>query len=380
MNARPPIWQVSWFAATLAFGIGTLFVTERWAITAFDLSLLALTIIAIVLRRGDVVPPALLLIPAGAFLQIAANLTVDRWKTGESLLEWLTFASAFWLASQLLADHQVAERFLRAAALAAVLLSVLTMFQQALGPYGYFGSFVYRNQFAAFIESLLPVAILAAIEERRRALWWIAAAAAMFAAVVAAGSRAGTVISFALLFLVPVAASLRGWINRMTLFRLSAGVLLAAGILTFVAGWETIWTRLQEPHPYSLRADLVQSTLNMFAARPWTGFGLGTWSTAYPAFARFDDGTFVNQAHNDWLQWAAEGGIPMLVVMLWIFARAAGPAIRSLWGIGILAVFVHALVDYPFGQRPALAVFFFALLGAASVSRENQRPTGSSSL
>ena len=368
-SQNPPLWQVSWFAATLAFGIATLFVTDRWAITAFDLSLLALTMVAVILRRGDTTPPILLLIPMGALMQIATHVTVDRWKTGESLLEWLTFASGLWLGSQLLSDPRIAERFLRAAALGGVLLAVIAMFQQALGPVGYFGPFVYRNQFAAFLEALLPVAIVAAIEDRRRMIFWIAAAATMFAGVVAAGSRAGTAICFVLLFLVPAAASVQGWITRSALLRFAAAVLAAVAILTFVAGWETIWARLQEPHPYSLREDLVRSTLDMIAERPWTGWGLGTWSTAYPAFARFDDGSFVNQAHNDWLQWAAEGGIPMLLVMLWLVARSGGSAWRSLWGIGMLGVFVHALLDYPFGQRPALAVFFFALWGAVSAVR-----------
>ena len=40
------------------------------------------------------------------------------------------------------------------------------------------------------------------------------------------------------------------------------------------------------------------------------------------------------------------------------------PAVRSLWGLGLMAVFVHALVDYPMQQRPALAMFFFAIAGA----------------
>jgi len=372
---NPPLWLVTWFAATLVFGIATLFVVERWAIAAFDLSLLALTIVAVLLQRGDVRPPILLLVPALALFQIVTARSVDAWNTGESLLDWLTFASAFWLGGHLLASERVAERFLRAAAIGGVMLAVIAMFQQAMGPGGYFGPFVYRNQFAAFLEALLPIAILAAIDDRRRMIWWIAAAAAMFASVVAAGSRAGTAISFTLLFLVPAAASIRGWISRVVFLRFAAAVLVSAAVLTFVAGWETIWARFQEPHPYSLREDLVRSTLDMIAARPWTGWGLGTWSTAYPAYARFDDGSFVNQAHNDWLQWAAEGGIPLLLLMLWVVWRAAGPAWRSLWGIGILAVFVHALLDYPFQQRPALAAFFFALLGAAarryeSVSRE----------
>jgi hypothetical protein len=48
----------------------------------------------------------------------------------------------------------------------------------------------------------------------------------------------------------------------------------------------------------------------MIHDRLWAGLGLGTWSAAYPAYASYDDGTFVNQAHNDWLQWGAEGGLP----------------------------------------------------------------------
>ena len=70
----------------------------------------------------------------------------------------------------------------------------------------------------------------------------------------------------------------------------------------------------------------------MVRDRPLAGFGLGTWSDAYPAYAHFDDGNFVNQAHNDWVQWAAEGGVPFFLIMLAIAALTVRPAIRSLWG------------------------------------------------
>jgi len=49
-----------------------------------------------------------------------------------------------------------------------------------------------------------------------------------------------------------------------------------------------------------------------------------------------------------------------------VAARAVRPAFRSLWGLGLLAVFVHCFIDYPMQQRPALAAFFFALLGILS--------------
>ncbi len=50
------------------------------------------------------------------------------------------------------------------------------------------------------------------------------------------------------------------------------------------------------------------------------------------------------------------------------------PAVRSVWGIGILAVFLHALVDYPF-VRFGLMAWNFALIGALSAAsvREGSR-------
>jgi len=60
-------------------------------------------------------------------------------------------------------------------------------------------------------------------------------------------------------------------------------------------------------------------------------------------------------------------------------AGVVRPALRSLWGVGLLAVFVHCWIDYPMQQRPALAAFFFALLGIAMASgnrRATLRPDG----
>jgi len=101
----------------------------------------------------------------------------------------------------------------------------------------------------------------------------------------------------------------------------------------------------------------------MVRERPLRGFGLGTWSEVYPGFARFDDGLFANQAHNDWAQWAAEGGIPFFLLMVGVAGMAIRPAFRSLWGLGLLSVFLHCCIDYPMQQRPALAALFFAMLG-----------------
>ena len=113
----------------------------------------------------------------------------------------------------------------------------------------------------------------------------------------------------------------------------------------------------------------------MFLARPLTGWGLGTWSSVYPGFAHYDDGTFVNQAHNEWVQWAAEGGILLFLLMLAFAIHLIRPAFRAIWGLGTLAVLLHAFVDYPFEQRPQLAVFFFVFFGLVLASGRSPKHT-----
>jgi O-antigen ligase len=360
------------FAAILWFGILTLRVPGRWALTVFELSLFALSIVAITRRRGEIRfhPIGLLLAVAAGWglVQTAFATTVEVQHTLESLLHWTANCAAFSVALALTSDRaRVRQRFLTAQLVFALALCVGALIDffaaSTLGP------FVYRNQFAAYVEPMLGIAIAAAIGDRHRPLLWLLAAAALFASVVAAGSRAGAILCLLELVLLPLVAFARGWISSRSLVRVAALSAAAVAALVAVAGWETIWRRLQEPHPYALRADLVRSSLDMIRDRPLLGFGLGTWSDAYPAYARFDDGDFVNQAHNDWVQWAAEGGVPFFAIMLAIAALLISPACRSLWGLGLLTVFLHALVDYPMQQRPALAAFFFALAGVlASVN------------
>ncbi len=52
---------------------------------------------------------------------------------------------------------------------------------------------------------------------------------------------------------VPLLAVARGIIRGPVLARAVLGSLVAVAVFTAVVGPETIWKRLQEPNPYSLR-------------------------------------------------------------------------------------------------------------------------------
>jgi O-antigen ligase len=359
------------FAAVLWAGILTMRVESRWALTGFETALFTLAAVAIArqrfLLRIHPIGAMLAAIAVWGLIQVAAGITVDAQRTLEAVLHWAANCAAFCLAFSLAGDRALRQKFLTAQLIFSLLVAIGAVI--ALFTIGSLGPFVYRNQFAAFLEPALGLALAAAIGDRGRPIIWVLVAAALFASVVAAGSRAGSILCLAMLIAVPVFAYFRGLISAGSLARIA--VLGAASALALVAvvGWETIWNRLQEPNPYSVRAELNLSSFDMIRDRPLKGFGLGTWSSAYPKYARFDDGNFVNQAHNDWAQWAVEGGVPLFILMLCIVAMLAPAAWRSIWGLGLLAVFVHAAVDYPFEQRPALAAYLFSLMGVLAAEK-----------
>ncbi len=358
--------------AILWFGILSLREAEniRWLLTAFELALFVLAAAAILRRRLALRPhPIAVLLAAAALwalLQVWLGVSVDPQRTLQAALGWTVNCAAFSVTLAICKRDGVRRRFLTAQvvfALAVSIASIIGLYTAAM-----LGPFVYKNQFAAYLESVIGIAIAASLphgpRDTRHRLAWILAAGTMFASVVAAGSRAGSILCLALLVALPVVAALRGWIGGRDLARIAALSIVSGGVLAMVTGWETTWQRLQESNPYSVRADLLRSSIAMTRDRPLTGFGLGAWSSAYPGYARFDDGSFVNQAHHDWAQWAAEGGIPFLALMLAVVALLVRPALASLWGLGLVAVFVDAWVAYPFEQRPALAAFLFSMAGA----------------
>jgi O-antigen ligase len=139
---------------------------------------------------------------------------------------------------------------------------------------------------------------------------------------------------------------------------------------SMVAGTEQIWNRFQEQSPYALRGRIVQSTLRMIPLHPWFGSGMGTWPALYPEFATFDAGFYINEAHNDWAQWTIEGGIPFALLLAALVVLLAAPATRSVWGLGVVSVMIHAFVDYPL-REPVLLFFWFVLAGALTQTRHH---------
>ena len=83
--------------------------------------------------------------------------------------------------------------------------------------------------------------------------------------------------------------------------------------------------------PYLTRQEFLQATADMAKHRPLTGYGLGTFPEVYPRYAIIDPSLYlyVNHAHNDWAEFAADGGVPFLLLVLIPFAAAVPAAIGT---------------------------------------------------
>ncbi len=224
------------------------------------------------------------------------------------------------------------------------------------------GPFLYHNKLAQFAELILPAAICLAVADHRRRWLWLTCAASLLSVTIVAASRAGVVLLC--LEVCLCAALLIGWrvLSARQAALAAAQLLLVAGSTVLIAGWETFRDRfavrqMLEDH----RFDLNRSSWEMAKVHMPLGAGYGAWPVVYPEFATFDDGRFANQAHNDWLQWLAEGGVPGAAGVAVFLLLAAPALLRSVWGCGVIVVFLHAGVDYPFHQSPPLAALILSV-------------------
>jgi O-antigen ligase len=373
------------FLALLFCSILAVWAESRWPWAIFEIGVFALAAIRLTRASQRKVELALALLVAAAAwpaLQVMMGWTISAARTTEAALEWLAFAATYALARDLWDDSGVRRRVLYALSLFGALMAAEAVLQQSTSrglvfwifPTGYtegvLGPFVNRNQFAAWLELLFPISVYLALTDRRLRLLHLTGAAILAGAMVAGASRAGLILLFVETALIAAAAAAQRLAGRRTLAVVLLQLLLLIVAAGAAAGWRPLAERLGHPSDELTRRQAYSASFDMVRHRPWTGYGLGTWAMVYPRFASSDSGLFVNQAHNDWLQWAAEGGMPFLFILAAFALLSCRPAFRSIYGSGIVALLLHALVDYPMQQRPALAAWFFAVCGAAMASRK----------
>lgn len=312
----------------------------------------------------------------GLFQSLTAR-TVSTFETRVATLRWAALLCVFLVGSSLFQDEAV-RRWFRSAllwfAFGVAVVATLQTFTSGgkvfwLFPTPYtdsvMGPILYPNHYAVFVEAILPLALYRALSEPRDSLLYSVIAGVLYASVLASASRTGTILSTAEILIVPLLLWMLRRVQARDLFIRLIPLAILFSVFVMVVSWEPVWARLKAPDPMALRRELNVSSVQMVQANPWLGTGLGTWPIVYPQYAVIDIGVFVNQAHNDWLQWTEEGGLPFSIMMGSLFFWSLWRGFESIWGLGVAAVFLHAAVDYPF-SRAALACWPILILSLVS--------------
>jgi O-antigen ligase len=247
------------------------------------------------------------------------------------------------------------------------------------------GFFANRNHMASFLLTILPFAVVfGAATLRRRgegsaALWLGTLIAGLVVVALAAiRSRAGVTL-FAPVMLISLLAA---WIAAGR-GRPATGLLVMIGsigaVLTAVAllALPPVLARFDTQGAPEVRFErwpLVAQTAQTYLP---LGSGIGSFDAVYRSVEPLQelDGSFFNQAHNDYLEtWLETGwlGIGLLLAFLvWYFRRSlsawrAPPSregdLQRAASIGVGVLLLHSVADYPL-RTVTLAVMFALCCG-----------------
>jgi O-antigen ligase len=265
-----------------------------------------------------------------------------------------------------------------------------------------YGPFVNRNHYAGWMLMILPVALgfLAGLLEtgfrqvrptlRHRLLWmgspaggraWLLllSVAVMTLSLLLSESRSGPAafaIAVAIAGVVVLPGS-RPWL------RAGAGLGMALLLVTAIAIWagsDTGLTRFSSVSTeIGARLSAWGDALAIVKAFPIFGTGLNTYGAASLLYQSTSLTSHYREAHNDYLQLAAEGGLLLgipILLCLWrlvtlIGARFATPDpdrvrywIRVGATTGLLGIAIQSLVEFSL-QMPGNAALFAVLAGVA---------------
>ncbi|MGX7872035.1 O-antigen ligase family protein [Mesorhizobium sp. ORM6] len=225
------------------------------------------------------------------------------------------------------------------------------------------GLFANQNHFSALLFVSIPFVVYYGLF-RGHLLSGALGLITLLLLLLAAGSRAGILIGLAITVISVVFLSARSRIGGY-------------GILTIFIGLSVYtmgaWTKIEAKvvDPAFGRAEFARTTIEGIEQNWVTGVGFGTFPKVYQIYEKggMIFKSFVNHAHNEYLEIALEGGLPAIimvagyVVLLLVSSlRIRAEPLQKAAFLSVSFLLVHSLVDYPL-RTAALAMTFAYLNG-----------------
>lgn len=255
------------------------------------------------------------------------------------------------------------------------------------------GTLINKNHFAGLLNMTVPLAVgalFAGFSSRRSKMrlhsevyaWaWIPLLSCSFMglAVLLSRSRGGAVILLGSLIVIALMLSLKKRKHRgKSLSSVAVWILLITSLgLSSWVGLDVLLSRFDTLDvDLPARMAIYRGSLSLIEENYWGGAGPGMYQWGFRPFQVERTGTLYKHAHNDYLQSAAEWGIPAALVfwgfVLWRLRQAARTFFQSKdrWRQGIalgcvgaiFSILLHSFIDFNL-QIPSNWMIFNIVLG-----------------
>jgi O-antigen ligase len=390
--------------APLAFGA-----VEPWAIFLLEATPAALFATWIVgqmqgpqfgISWSPVFPP-MLIFSGVIVLQLVLGISAYRHATSDAFLLYVAYGLISFLLTQTLTRTRQLRRIATATVIYGTTVAMFAILQSLSSPgklYWFriaqaggwiYGPYVNHNHYAGLMEMLVPVPLVFAFSRyaHGRERWIAASAAALMGSTIFLSGSRGGMAAFAVQLAVLLYFIFRERRSEGAGVLLGGFLLLSLTAVAWIGGHnvsERIATfdgSLRHELTGDIRWHIDRDTALMFAKRPILGWGLGTFEDVYPQFRSFYTSMFVDKAHNDYLQLAAETGLLGFAAAVWFLVAAVKRGLPKIhkWPsdingivavatiVGIAGILVHSLVDFNM-QIPANAALFYSLCTIAAMA------------
>ena len=155
-----------------------------------------------------------------------------------------------------------------------------------------------------------------------------------------------------------------------------------------IFGVEKVKQRLAETSLASeTRDEVVRDSLPIIADHPVFGMGGGSYYSSFPSYHPIQYSGFYDHAHNDYIQFAVELGVPITLMLglmmfycLWLALKTMVKRRTPLYqgvafgcAMAIVHLLLHSTVDFSL-QSPAIGLLFVSILCLALVVANLTRP------
>lgn len=251
-----------------------------------------------------------------------------------------------------------------------------------------FAQFINKNHFAYLMEMAIGLVIgLSFAERSKQNLLYLAFLTPLWVALVLSNSRGGML---AMLTQVVIATML---LLRWAKLRLALAAVLVAGVCagtlwvggdrlvnTFApSGQEQTINTSAYTRENASRNEIWRATMKLFAAHPLLGAGLGGYWIAITSYHDASGVLVPQEAHNDYLELLASGGVIGFAIAVWFAVTVVRLAQKNLWSstgfvcalrlgaiLGLSGVAVHSLFDFGLHLLGNAAVFLTLIMMATT--------------